>query len=162
MKPNSLPPYLYGAARAMVHLRGQYLQECYEVWQQAKAHNITLPESDHPGYESLNHLLRHAFSADRYYIKWMCEQIELLDPKIDSVPPPEEIEAQAAAYLTHLNDRWATPLADVDEERFNRPEYLASWGVRYCIDAMLEHAVMHPILHRVQLEELLVEQEKID
>jgi len=144
----------------MVHLRGQYLQECYQVWLQAKAKNIYLPETDNPAYVSLNHLLRHTFSADRYYIKWMCEQLKLADPEIDSVPSPEEIEDQAAAYIDHLNDRWATPLAEIDEKHFNQPEYLASWGVRYCLDAMLEHAVMHPILHRVQLEELLQEQGK--
>jgi hypothetical protein len=29
------------------------------------------------------------------------------------------------------------------------------WNVHYCIDAMLEHAVMHPIRHTFQLQELL-------
>ena len=39
-------------------------------------------------------------------------------------------------------------------ERFDE-EHLSRWKVTYCIDGMLEHAVMHPIRHRVQLEALL-------
>ena len=50
------------------------------------------------------------------------------------------------------------PLVEVEEERFSKPEYVSNWGIRYCVDAMLEHAVVHAILHRVQLEELLEEQ----
>ncbi len=42
-------------------------------------------------------------------------------------------------------------MADVPVERFYKPEYEAPWKIRYCIDAMLEHAVMHPIRHRFQL-----------
>jgi hypothetical protein len=50
---------------------------------------------------------------------------------------------------------WATPLAQVDADRFERPEYESRWGTRYCIDAMLEHAVMHPIRHAFQLQSLM-------
>ena len=35
------------------------------------------------------------------------------------------------------------------------PEYPSQWKTRYCIDSMLEHAVMHPVRHAFQLDELL-------
>jgi len=89
---------------------------------------------------------------------WICEKLELPNPEIEPVPPLDVIAVQADGYITHLIERWRTPLADVEEERFYKQEYVSNWGVRYCIDAMLEHAVMHPILHRVQLQELLEEQ----
>jgi hypothetical protein len=53
---------------------------------------------------------------------------------------------------------WREPLRAVGGEHFDRPEYASSWGTLYCIDAMLEHAVMHPLRHRFQLEELLAAQ----
>ena len=32
---------------------------------------------------------------------------------------------------------------------------ITQWQTRYCIDSMLEHAVMHAIRHAFQLDELL-------
>ncbi len=155
---NTLPEYRYGAARTMVFLRGQYLLEFWTAWQQAKAANLQLPATDDPGYVSLETLLVHALGADRGYLMWICKQLELPDPKIQPLPEIEVIATQAEGYITHLIERWRLPLVDVDEERFHQAEYASNWGVRYCIDAMLEHAVMHPILHSFQLRELLEEQ----
>jgi len=155
---NPLPEYKYGAARTMAYLHGQYLQDCVAAWRKAKAANITLPETDDPSYVSMETLLRHMLSAARSYMVWMCKNLELSDPEIKPAPALEAIEAEADNYLTHLIERWRMPLAEVEEERFNRPEYLSNWGVRYCVDAMLEHAVMHTILHREQLEALVEEQ----
>lgn len=158
IQKNTLPEYRYGAARTMAFLRGQYLLEFWAAWQQAKAINLQLPETDDPSYISLETLLAHALGADRSYLVWICKQLELPDPEIQPRPKIEVIAAQAEGYIAHLIERWRLPLAEVDEKRFHREEYLSNWGVRYCIDAMLEHAVMHPILHRVQLQELLEEQ----
>ena len=158
MQANTLPEYRYGAARTMVQLRGIYLKECFEVWEQAMAIDLVLPETEDPSYVSLEKLLSHVLRADRGYIVWICNQLGLPDPEIDLAPELDVIADQAQGYIAHLNERWAKPLADVDERRFHREEYESNWGVRYCIDAMLEHAVMHPILHGVQLQELLDEQ----
>ena len=155
---NPLPKYKYGAARTMVYLHGQYLRDCVAAWRKAKAANITLPETDDPSYVSMETLLRHILGAAGSYMVWMCKKLELPNPEIKPAPVLEIIEAEADSYLAHLIERWRMPLAEVEEERFNQPEYPSNWGVRYCVDAMLEHAVMHPILHRVQLEELVEEQ----
>lgn len=158
LEKKTLPEYRYGAARTMVFMRGEYLKECLTTWKQTKAADIVLPETTDPAYVSLETLLAHVLRADRGYIVWICKMLELPDPGIEPAPAPDAVAEQAESYITHLIDRWQTPLADVEEERFYRPEYESNWGVRYCIDAMLEHAVMHPILHREQLEELLSEQ----
>ena len=155
---NPLPAYRYGAARTMVYLHGQYLQECLTAWQAAKAAAIQLPETEDPSYVSMETLLHHLLSAGRSYMVWMCKVLDLPDPQIRETPQAEVIEAEAEGYLAYLIERWRLPLAEVDEDRFWRPEYPSNWGVRYCVDAMLEHAVMHAIQHRVQLEELLEEQ----
>ncbi len=158
IQTNTLPEYRYGAARTMVHLRGVYLKECFEVWKNAKAIDLVLPETEDPSYVSLEKLLSHVLRADRGYIMWICKQLVLPDPEIESAPELDVIADQAEEYITHLIERWAAPLADVEEKRFHREAYESNWGVRYCIDAMLEHAVMHPILHGVQLQELFKEQ----
>jgi uncharacterized damage-inducible protein DinB len=158
IEKSSLPEYRYGAARTMVFLRAQYLLECLAVWNQAKAAEIFLPETNDSAYVSLETLLSHVLRADRGYLVWICKMLELPDPQINPAPAHDVIADQAENYIAHLIERWSIPLANVNEERFYRGEYESNWGIRYCIDAMLEHAVMHPILHREQLEELLHEQ----
>lgn len=156
---NTLPEYGYGAARTMVNLHGEYMQEFLAEWKKAKTAGIELPETDHPGYVSMESLLGHVFSAARSYMVWMTDKLGLPDPNIGPIPAFEDIEAEADGYLTHLIQQWRGPLAEVDEERFGDQEYESNWGVLYSVESMLEHAVMHPILHRVQLEELLEESE---
>ena len=80
---NPLPAYRYGAARTMVFLHGQYLQEFLEVWQQAKASKIGLPQTDDPNYVSMETLLNHVLRAARHYMIWMCEKLALPDPEIN-------------------------------------------------------------------------------
>jgi hypothetical protein len=58
-------------------------------------------------------------------------------------------------YMEHVLERWRAPLREVPDEKLETPEYPSRWRTRYCIDSMLEHAVMHPIRHAFQLDELL-------
>jgi uncharacterized damage-inducible protein DinB len=124
----------------------------------AKISEIVLPQTDDPNYVSLETVLEHVLGSARHYMRWMCEKLGLLDPTIRRAPELDVIEAEVEGYLAHLIDRWRLPLSEIEEERFDKPEYPSAWGTRYCVDAMLEHAVMHPILHRIQLQELLEEQ----
>ncbi len=49
----------------------------------------------------------------------------------------------------------AEALRDISDEQLETPEYQSRWQTRYCIESMLEHAVMHPIRHAFQLDELI-------
>lgn len=100
-------------------------------------------------------LLRHVLRAAGNYMNWICEKLELPSPGIDPCPEPEHIEAAADSYLTHVLERWRLPLAGVSEERMSRPTYKSRWGLDYSIDSMLEHALVHPLRHSFQLEELM-------
>jgi uncharacterized damage-inducible protein DinB len=154
---NDLNNYQYRGARAMVLLHEKQMRKCLAVWKQARAANIKLPETDDEDYQSLETLLRHILRAARGYMVWICKNLDLPDPAIRVAPEPERIEAEATDYLEHLLECWRAPLAEVPEKRFNE-EYKSNWGVTYCIDGMLEHAVMHPIRHQFQLKELIASQ----
>jgi hypothetical protein len=91
---------------------------------------------------------------------WMCKHLNLPDPQIDEAPQSEIIVENAEKYINHLLEKWETPLSDVLPELFEDKVYKSNWGVDYCIDAMLEHAVMHPIRHEIQLKNLIAEQSK--
>jgi uncharacterized damage-inducible protein DinB len=150
----TLDHYKYGGARALVLLHERHMRVFLNRWKEAKARSIALPATEDPSYASLEALLKHVFRAGRGYMTWMCEKLELPDPGIDREPAVEVIEAQADAYLDHLLEKWRAPLADVPEERFYNATYTSRWKVDYCIDAMMEHAVMHPVRHEFQLAAL--------
>ena len=150
--------YRYNGARALVLLHEQQLKSCLKTWRQAKKMGIILPSTDDADYLSLETLLKHIFRAARGYMTWICENLGLPDPDIEPAPEPDQVEAIAAGYLDHLIERWRLPLSEIPEEKFHAPTYTSRWGVAYCIDAMLEHAVMHPIRHEFQLRSLIDQQ----
>lgn len=153
--PPELPGYQYRGARALVLLHEQELRAFVAVWRRARAARVPLPVTSDPDYASLESVLFHVLRAARGYMTWMCESLGLDDPGIEPPPPLERLAAEVDRYLEHLLERWRLPLAGLPEERFHAPEFRSRWGVLYCADAMLEHAVMHPVRHAFQLQELL-------
>ena len=147
--------YRSRAVRALVLLHEEHLRRFLTVWKQARAASVKLPQTDDPAYASLDTLLRHVLAAARGYMTWTCEKLELPDPEIRIAPDARALSAEADSYMEHVIERWRAPLHDIGDDRLDTPEYSSRWQTRYSIDAMLEHAVMHPIRHAFQLEELL-------
>lgn len=119
------------------------------------ASGVRLPPTDDPSYVSLETLGRHVLSAAGGYMVWMCEMLALPDPGIRPAPDASAIVRDADVYLEHVLERWRAPLKEVPNNALETPEYPSQWQTRYCIDSMLEHAVMHPMRHTFQLDELL-------
>ena len=147
--------YTFGGVRALVQLHEQHLREFLEVWRQAKAAGVTLPETEDDNYASLATLLKHVLGAAGWYMETMCECLDLPDPSIDPVPAIDEVETRAGEYLEHVLTRWRLPLVDITEEQAYTPIRTTPSGAKLNLDAMLEHAVMHPIRHEFQLRALL-------
>jgi uncharacterized damage-inducible protein DinB len=150
-----LETYKYKGARTLVLLHENYINSCVKTWQEAKSMNVQLPKTNDGDYQSLDTVLRHILRAARGYMTWICNNLNLPDPGIQKTPEADIIESQTVEYASHLLERWRLPLADIPEEKFHSPTYKSRWGVEYCIDAMLEHAVMHPIRHEFQLKHLI-------
>ena len=147
--------YRSRAVRALVLLHEEHLRRFLLTWKRARAATVVLPTTADPAYVSLDTLLRHVLGAARGYMVWMCEVLDLPDPEIRVPPEPAVLAQDPESYMEHVLERWRSPLLDVGDERLETPEYPSRWQTRYCIDAMLEHAVTHPIRHAFQLDELL-------
>jgi hypothetical protein len=147
--------YRSRAVRALVLLHDEHVRRFLVVWKRARAASIALPSTSDAAYASLDTLLRHVLGAARGYMVWMCEVLELPDPEIRVPPEVADLSGNAERYMEHVLEKWRAPLQGVGDERLETPEYPSRWKTRYCIDAMLEHAVMHPIRHAFQLEELM-------
>ncbi len=152
--------YRYGGARTLVILHERQLRKFMVVWRRAKKAGVALPETDDPNYASLEALLAHVLRCARHYMVWMCEVLELPDPGIRPEPAVEAVAAEAESYLEHVVERWGAPLAELTEGQAYRPNHATQWDVEYCIDSMLEHAAIHPLRHRFQLEELIAKAQR--
>ncbi len=156
----AIPVHHYSGASALIHLHEIYLKKFYTTWKEAKEKAVVLPATEDPNYKSLETLLFHVLRAARNYMVWMCAKLELPDPEIALPPDPDVIGVEAEQYIRYMLSKWETPLKDVIEDKFIKPTFMSNWGTPYCIDAMLEHAVMHPIRHENQLSRLIREQKQ--
>ncbi len=140
----------------MVLLHEEHLRRFVRTWRQALTASVTLPPTADPNYSSLEALGRHVLKAAAGYVTWICEMLALPNPGIRTAPDANAIRGDADDYLDHVLERWrASPLRHIADEQLETPEYPSSWQTRYSIDSMLEHAVMHPIRHAFQLDELI-------
>jgi len=156
MPESELRNYRYRGARALVILHDRAMRELIPVWRRARAAGLRLPATQDPDYVSLAALLHHTLRSSRRYMTWLCEKLGLPEPGIDPPPPVDRVEAEVDRYLDHLLERWRLPLEGVEEQRFfvtfpTNQEDMSG-------EAMLEHAVLHPLRHRFQLEELMESQ----
>ena len=147
-------PYRSRAVRAMVLLHEEQLRRFVQTWRLDIAAPASLPPTVDPNYASLGALGRHVLSAAGGYLVWICEVLRFPDPEVR--PSQIAIVRDADDYLEHVLERWrAKVLREISDERLETPECPSRWRTRYCIDSMLEHAVMHPIRHAFQLDELI-------
>ncbi len=151
-----LEGYRYRGARALVLLHERELRAFVATWRRALAWGVHLPGSTDPDTVSPNAMARHVLNAAGRYMIWLTQKLGLPDPGIVEAPPVDEIEAGADAYVEHLLARWREPLRDVPEERFAET-HVSNWGEDFTLESMLEHAVVHPMRHTFQLEELMAD-----
>lgn len=143
------------AARALVLLQERHLREFVEVWRRARAADLALPDTDDPSYASLDALLKHVLTASRFYVVWTAELLDLDDPAIDRPAEDALDDASIDRYLDHLAAGWRSALVHARPEAMESETRGTPWGSTFDADGMLEHAVMHPIRHTLQLEELM-------
>lgn len=150
-----LTDFRYRGARALVLLHEQELERFVATWREGRQAGLMLSGFDDPNYASLETLLAHVFWWARYYLTWSSESIGLPDPQVSEVPQPGTIVEALDSYLEHLLERWRDVLTGVPEEPFLKPQYTTRWGASLPVEHLLEHAVVHPMRHRLQLIELM-------
>ncbi len=154
MNDNEPRDFRYRGARALVLMHEREMRAFLPVWRRARAAGTTLPKTDDPNYASLPALLLHVVRCPRSYLIWICEKLGLPDPGVEDPPSVERIEQEADRFLSHVLERWRVPLCAPEEKRFEEV-FPSRWGVPMSIESMLEHAVVHPLRHVFQLEELM-------
>ena len=143
------------AVRSCVELHKVELGRFYEVWQAFCASGTPLPATDDPSYASPEHLGGHVFRAARNYLTWIGECVNRPVTDVDTDADPVSIARKGRAFVDEVLAAWRRHLALLEDREMTSATRKSRWGEDYNIEQMLEHAVVHPMRHRIQLERLM-------
>jgi hypothetical protein len=143
-------------ARALVFLHERSMNEFVAAWSRARGRGVELADGS-----SLDELFEHVLRWGRWYLTWVSTTIGKSDHPLAGPPSVAAMEAEGERYLAELLAAYRVHLSSVtDSER--GLEAAVPWGPTYCVDALLEHALVHPQRHRFVLEELLARSPRVD
>jgi len=150
------------AVMSLVELHEQEWRRFWETWDRFVAAGAPMPDArGDADYQSPGHLVGHVCRAARGYLTWIGEQlgrpVKDVDPETDSL----KIAPRAKEFIAEVLAAWRRHLPAVEDKDLEPATYKSRWGVQMSIEAMLEHAVVHPMRHRIQLERILSERPAI-
>ena len=143
------------AVRSCVELHEIELRKFCDVWEAFCASGIPLPKTDDPSYASVEHLGGHIFRAARNYLTWIGECVKRPVTDVDTETDLAVIARNGRPFVDHVLAAWRRHLALLEDADLAPATYVSRWGETYNIEQMLEHAIVHPMRHRIQLERLM-------
>jgi len=147
--------FMSRAVRSMVELHDAELRSFIATWKRFKASGKPMPEAlGDPDYESAERLVTHVQGSARGYLTWIREVLG--QPiELQVIRDPAIVVPQLDGYMEETLEAWRRHLAGLTNEQLGPDQHKSRWGELFTVDQMLEHAVIHPMRHRIQLERLL-------
>ena len=143
------------AVRSCVELHEIELGRFYDTWEVFRASGARLPLTDDPSYASPEHLGGHVLRSARSYLTWIGECVKRPVTDVDPDDDRVRVARRGRAFMDEVLAAWRRHLAILDDAELAPATYKSRWGEDYNIEQMLEHAVVHPMRHRIQLERLM-------
>jgi hypothetical protein len=144
------------AVRSMVELHDAELRSFLATWQRFKASGKPMPEANgDPDYTTPELLVAHVQAAARSYMLWIREVLEIPVASPERIRDAELIVPRLEAFMEETLDGWRRHLAPLEDAQLGPAKFKSRWGQEFDVDQMLEHAVVHPMRHRIQLERIL-------
>ena len=118
------------------------------------ARDFDTPDED---CRSIQTILRHVVRAGHGYAGYIREAY---GEKVTRNDPPlptrleclERLQEMLAYTVATLEDKWELPYEDIAAVQIR-----VRWGVVYDLEQLLEHAIVHVLRHRRQIERFLTE-----
>jgi uncharacterized damage-inducible protein DinB len=143
------------AVRSCAELQAIELLRFHETWQRFRASDVALPKTDDPAYVSPDHLCGHVLRAARNYLTWIGTCVGRPVTDVDADTDLVSIAAKGRRFVDEVLEAWRRHLAALEDSELRPATFTSRWGDPYSIEQMLEHAVVHPMRHRIQLERLM-------
>ena len=144
------------AVLSLTELHERELRAFVPVWQKFVASGAPMPEAHGDAdYENADRLMAHVQGAARSYLMWMWEVLERPIEGLLFTRDAAVIMPKFDTFMEETLDAWHRHQASLEDAHLSAKQYLSRWGEPHTIEQMLEHAVVHPMRHRIQLERLL-------
>jgi len=144
------------AVRSLVELHERELHAFLEVWRRFVAVGVAMPEAHgDESYASPERLGGHVLIAARNYLVRIGEWVERPVTDVDAAADPLAVVQRAPQFAGEILAAYRRHLAAVTDEELEPQTHKTRWGSLMSVEMLLEHAVVHPMRHRIQLERLL-------
>ena len=145
-----------GAVRSLVELHEREMRSFLETWRRFAAADLPMPEArGDESYESRDRLLGHVLMSARGYLTRIGEWVGRSVSDVDASHDPYEIAGRAATFADDVLAAYPRHLAEISTEELELQVHRTRWGELMSVENLLEHAVVHPMRHRIQLERIL-------
>jgi uncharacterized damage-inducible protein DinB len=144
------------AVMSLVELHEREMQSFLQVWNRFAASGAPMPEAHGDEcYASRESLLGHALIAARGYLTRIGEWVGRPVTDVDTSMDPLDVAARASAFGEMVLAAYRRHLSLITTEELEPQTHRTRWGDLMSVEMLLEHAVVHPMRHRIQLERIL-------
>jgi uncharacterized damage-inducible protein DinB len=120
------------------------------------AADLPMPEGHgDESYESRERLVGHVLMAARGYMTRIGEWVDRPVNDVDGSQDPHDIASRLSAFADDVLAGYRRHMADVTDQELEPQVHRTRWGELMSVENLLEHAVVHPMRHRIQLERIL-------
>ena len=115
-------------------------------------------ETQNPDCKSIQTILSHVISSGYSYCIYIQNSKNINSKRPDKVNRPSIVEytKDLDDVLEFTNNTLATLTDDDLEELDNTKKIITSWGQIYDIEQLMEHAIVHVLRHRRQIEKFKI------
>ena len=160
---NSLSEYRDGAIGSVMDEYERALSELKSVLlavSEADYIRIADSETKNDDCRSIETIMIHVVRAGHFYSDYVRDALSMDFKPVQSVDVnygnvSDKIDHMFLDTLSIFTGRW-----DEMNELMNTVYINARWGIRYNIDQMFEHAIVHALRHRRQIEKFLLKFEE--
>ncbi|HTO89489.1 MAG TPA: DinB family protein [Candidatus Sulfotelmatobacter sp.] len=147
------------AVRSLVELHEQEMRRFLEVWRRFIAASAPMPEAHgDESYASREQLSAHVMMAARGYLTRIGEWVQRPVTDVDDSKDASAIAARLPEFAEMVLKAYPRHLAQVTDDELDKQVHKTRWGDLMSVEMLLEHAVVHPMRHRIQLERILENQ----
>jgi hypothetical protein len=144
------------AVLSLAELHEKELRAFVPTWRRFVASGTPLPDGrGDPAYEDPDRLMAHVQACARSYLLWIWEVLERPIEGLPLVRDAGVIMPRLDEFMDETLDAWRAHLRPLQDDQLSPKQYLSRWDELQTIEQLLEHAVVHPMRHRIQLERLM-------
>ena len=151
------PHYRSGGLGAMMDEYERAARDLFKVLSSCSQDEFTaIHENEDETMRSIQLIMQHVVRSSYGYInkirKTMGIEVTAKAPEVVDSPADaiEKLTASLSYNAATFEGRWK-----MTDEELDAVTMLAAWNVNYTLEQMLEHAIVHILRHRRQIERLL-------